>query len=152
MTRTRLCRQAEWLHLYEESMTADESTQKFEAKLRVLKGDDYSATGQIVGTTLETESGEYPIFEEDETLDNVRVGIGVETEDGRRIMTQMTPPTTWDLTSELVVILEFLDLEPEEFHDLGGGDRELPVTFDSDAETYHLDFERMRDAILENDG
>lgn len=131
---------------------ADEDTQKFEAKLRVLKGEEYEAMGQVVGTTLETESGEYPIFEDDDSLENVRVGIGVETEDGRRIMTQMSPPDTWDLTSELVVILEYLDLEPEEFHELGSGDRKLPVTFDKTDETYRLDFERMRDALLEDDG
>ncbi|AGM11672.1 hypothetical protein HCTV5_63 [Halovirus HCTV-5] len=153
MTRTRLCRQSEWLHLHEEmAMGADDDTQKFEAKLRVLKGDEYSAMGQIVGTTLETESGEYPIFEDDDSLENVVVGIGVETDDGRRIMTQMSPPETWDLTNDLVVILEFLDLKPEEFHKLGGGERELPVTFDVDEETYCLDFESMRDALLEDDG
>ena len=133
-------------------MSGDETTQKFEAKLRVLKGDEYSATGEVVGTTLETESGEYPVFEDDDSLENVRVGIGVETEDGRRIMTQMTPPDTWDLTSDLVVILEYLGMKPEEFHKLGDGERELPVTFDVDGETYCLDFESMRDALLEDDG
>jgi hypothetical protein len=133
-------------------MSGDETTQKFEAKLRVLKGDEYSATGEVVGTTLETESGEYPVFEDDDSLENVRVGIGVETEDGRRIMTQMTPPDTWDLTSDLVVILEYLGMKPEQFHELGGGEQELPVTFDADDETYCLDFETMRDELLEDDG
>lgn len=133
-------------------MSGDETTQEFEAKLRVLKGDEYSATGEVVGTTLETDSGEYPVFEDDDSLENVRVGIGVETEDGRRIMTQMTPPDTWDLTSDLVVILEYLDLKPEQFHELGGGEQELPVTFDADEETYCLDFETMRDELLEDDG
>jgi len=133
-------------------MTADDDIQKLEAKLRVLKGDNYSTMGQVVGTTLEVESGEYPVFENHD-IEDVRVGLGVETDDGRRIMTQIEPPTTWDLTSELVVILEYLDLEPEEFHTLGNSqaEHELPVTFDNDEETYHLDFERMRDALLEND-
>lgn len=133
-------------------MPGDEDTQKLEAKLRVLKGDDYSTMGRVVGTTLETESGDYPIFENNE-YEDVRVGVGVETEDGRRIMTKMSPPDTWDLTSELVVILEYLDLEPEEFHRLDNAqeEHELPVTFDADEEIYHLDFDRMRGALLEND-
>ncbi|AGC34429.1 hypothetical protein HVTV-2_gp59 [Haloarcula virus HVTV-2] len=150
MTRTRLYEKQRWIFRFED-MTSDDDVQKFEAKLRVLKKEEYQTMGEVVGTTLETESGEYPIFEEDESLDNVRVGIGVETDDGRRIMTQMSPPEMWDLTNELVVILEYLDLEPEEFHDLGSGDRELPVTFDVDDETYRLDFERMRDVLLEDE-
>jgi len=133
------------------TMTKHHNIQKFEKKLRVLKGEGYKTMGRVVGTRLETESGEYPDFEDDESLDNVVIGIGVETDEGRRVMTKFSPPSVWDLVNELVVILEYLDLEPEQFHELDNREYEVPVTFDESSETYHLDFQRMRDVLIEND-
>lgn len=123
----------------------------FEAKLRVLKGDDYKVLGEVAGVSVETDpKHELEINEHD--LEDVRVAIAVDVDDGRRVMEKIDPPTGWDLTNQLVVILEYLDLEPEELHLLNDGSREflLPVTFDFTGEEYHLDYERMKDALIED--
>lgn len=127
--------------------------QQYEAALRSLKGEGYEGKGVIAGVRVKIEGRdegeEYTL--DGVNLEDVKVKIGVTTEDGRRMGVLMPSPRgSWDLTNDLVVLLEYLDLEPEELHRLNGEDYEVPVKFDGGEEDYTVDFDRMRDDILED--
>ncbi|UBF23045.1 hypothetical protein HCTV-16_gp62 [Haloarcula virus HCTV-16] len=149
MTRTYLFNQSEYFLLTD--MNATEFVQEYEAHLRSLKGEGYDREAEIVGVSFDRHGRD-----EGETIDtsdvepeDLAVSIGVETKDGRRIMTEIPTPSAWDMTSDLVVVLEYLDLEPEDLHSLGNHGKKLPVTFDG--EKYCLDMGRMRDELLDSE-
>ena len=129
--------------------------QEYEARLRALKGGDYSTEGTVHGFRIrqkDRQDGEQYAIEEVD-LDKLALAVAVQTNDGRRIMVEMDSPTTgWDMTSDLVVFLEYLDLEPEQLGRLEGSDEyTVPVTFNTDAERYEVDFSRMRDDVLDGE-
>lgn len=122
-----------------------------ERELRKLKGEEYTATSQVVDVAFENTSGER-VNPDEYSFDELIICVGVETENGRRLLTNIKAPESWDLTEELVVILEYLEMEPEEFHTLrNSAEVHLPVKFDFEEEEYRLDFDLMRDAILADD-
>lgn len=150
MTRTHLASHAEFLHFIDMS---NDFTQQYEAYLRKLKGEEYRRDAEVVGVSFDRPGREegQPIPNDSLEMDQYVVSIGVKTDDGRQIMTEVPTPQMWDLTNELVVILEYLDLEPEDLHTVGNGNRTLPVVFDTEEMTYRLDFSSMRDSLLGED-
>jgi hypothetical protein len=120
----------------------------FVKELRKLKDDEYNVQAEIIGVTFESNAGEPFIFTEDTELTDVCLNIGVETEHNQRIMTRLEPPTSWDLSSNFVVVFAYLGIEPEEVELLGSASRTLPVTFDHDTNEYSLDFDKMRDTVF----
>lgn len=149
MTRTHQISHADFLHFMDMS---DNTSQKYEAHLRKLKGDEYRRDGEIIGVSFDYPTRERgpQVFDDSDDIEDYIVSVGVKTNDGRQIMTEIPTPGTWDLTSDLVVLLEHLDLEPEDLHTLGTDDRTLPVTFDVEEMTYKVDFSRMRDSIIDS--
>jgi len=148
MTRTHQVSHADFLHFID--MT-ENTRQKYEAHLRKLKGDEYNRSGEIIGMSFDHPARErgQQLIDDSHDMEDYIVSVGVKTNDGRKIMTEIPTPKTWDLTGDLVVLLEYLDLEPEDLHTLGTDDRTLPVTFDVEEMTYKVDFSHMRDSIID---
>lgn len=149
MTRTHLASHAEFLHFIDMS---NDFTQQYEAYLRKLKGEEYRRDAEIVGVSFDRPGRDEgkAIQRDDLDMEEYVVSIGVKTDDGRQIMTEIPTPEMWDLTNKLVVVLEYLDLEPEELHTVGNGSRTLPVVFDTEEMTYRLNFSSMRDSIIDS--
>lgn len=139
-------------------MGTHDTVTEVEAHLRRLKNEEYHATGHITGINIHQEGAEDSSIPAGTPMEDIVFRMGVETEDGRRMIIALNvPDSAWDLTNDLVVLLEYLELEPEQLHMLGrtyNDEKEpvsVPVTYDTENNEYTVDFDEMRGELLGDD-
>jgi hypothetical protein len=136
----------------------DYGVESIEKKLRAVKGEEFTTQGRIqsvdVYTGDEPQHGEKTNVCDEDDFGDIVVRFGVKTPEGRKILLKVKPPTSsWDMTNELVVLLEYLELEPENLHTVGRGEDDdiVPVSFNFEEEEYEVDFTKMRDSVFDRE-